>query len=58
MNAPWASPFFLLLRGLLVVLAVVLGVTAVADGRLLFSAVWFGIAALGVVLIVAGRRIR
>jgi hypothetical protein len=57
-NAPWASPFFLLMRGLLVLFAVVLGINAVADGRLLFSLVWFGIAALGVVLIVAGRRIR
>jgi hypothetical protein len=46
------------MRGLLVLVAVVLGVNAVADGRLLFALVWFGVAAVGVVVIAASRRIR
>jgi hypothetical protein len=55
---PWANPAFVAMRGLLVVLALVVAVGAFAAGRTGFGIAFLLIAAVGVVVLVASRRIR
>lgn len=55
---PWANPAFLAMRGLLVVVAVVLAVNAFANGRVVFGVAFALIAAAGIFVIVASRRVR